>query len=70
MKNKLKELRIGANLTLDHLSELSGISKSQLHDLEKQDGGCPRLYTAYAISRVLCEELNYIWPFNPSIDPK
>lgn len=64
MENILKKIRHKQGLSLEMLSEMCGVSKSQIHELEKQDSHCPKLITAYAISMALSETVLYIWP-NP-----
>ncbi len=48
---KLKELRISAGLSIRALSELSGVSKRTLEDIEAR-GDC-RISTAYAVCKAL-----------------
>lgn len=62
MKNNLKEFRKKATLTLQGLGDICGLSKAHLHDLEKDDGSCPKLSTAYAIAGVLGKTVYEIWP--------
>ncbi len=62
MKNHLKKLRKQAGLSLQGLGDMCGVSKAHLHDLEKQDGSCPKLSTAYAIGSVLDAYVTEIWP--------
>ena len=62
MKNNLKEVRKKIGLTLEDLANLCGVSKSQLHDLEQQDGAEPRITTAYSISAATGSSIHYLWP--------
>lgn len=48
---KLKELRMSAGLSIRALSELSGVSKRTLEDIEAR-GDC-RISTAYAVCKAL-----------------
>ena len=62
MKSKLKEFRKSANLSLQGLGDICGMSKAHLHDLEKESGSCPKLSTAYAIANVLGKTVYEVWP--------
>lgn len=62
MKNNLKQARQDAGLTLQSLGDACGLSKSHLHDLEKETGSAPKLPTAYAIACVLGKSVYDIWP--------
>lgn len=62
MKNNLKQARQDAGLTLQSLGDACGLSKSHLHDLEKETGSAPTLPTAYAIACVLGKSVYDIWP--------
>ena len=62
MKGNLKEFRIEAGLTLQGLGDMCGITKSHMHDLEKEDGSAPKITTAYAISKVLGKSVYDVWP--------
>ena len=62
MKNNLTKFRKAANLSLQGLSDICGVSKPHLHDLEKETGSCPKLSTAYGISSVLGKTVYEIWP--------
>lgn len=62
MQNNLKTFRQEAGLTLQGLSDICGISKAHIHDLEKEAGSCPKLSTAYAISNVLGKTVYEVFP--------
>jgi|GEM_PF-3873256 len=62
MKSNLKRLRQDAGLTLQGLADMCGISKSHMHDLEKESGSAPKITTAYAIAKVLGRSVYEVWP--------
>ena len=62
MKNKLKEYRKCARLSLDALSTLCGISKNNIHDLEKQTAQSPKLVNAYLLANVFNVSVYELWP--------
>lgn len=62
MRNNLQEFRKNAKLSLQGLGDICGLSKSHVHELEKSEGPCPRLSTAYAIAAVLGKSVYEIWP--------
>ena len=62
MKNNLKRIRKSLKLTLDALSELSGVSKSYIFNLEDQNGACPSIKNAYLIAASLGQSVYEIWP--------
>ena len=62
MENNLKSFRKSAGLTLQGLSDICGVSKPHLHDLEKETGSCPKLSTAYGIAGVLGKTVYEVWP--------
>jgi len=61
MKNKLKECRKNAGLSLQKLGDMCQRSKAQLWQLEKSES-FPRLDTAYMIAKVLDKSVYDIWP--------
>ncbi len=61
MKNCLKKMRNDANLSLQGLADICGVSKPHIHQLEKEDGSSPTLKTAYAIANVLGKSVYLIW---------
>ena len=62
MKSNLQKIRKEAKLTLQGLGDICGVTKSHLHDLEKETGSSPKISTAYAISNVLGKTVYEIWP--------
>ena len=62
MKSKLKQFRTDSGYTLQSIGDMCGITKSHMHDLEKETGSCPKLSTAYAIAKVLDKTVYEIWP--------
>lgn len=62
MKNKLKEFRKAAGLSLKGLGCHCGISAPHVYELEKESGPCPKLSTAYSIAAVLGKTVYEIWP--------
>lgn len=62
MNSNLKQFRRDAGLTLQGLGDMCGLSKSHLHDLEKEAGSQPKITTAYAIACVLGKSVYDIWP--------
>ena len=62
MKSNLKQFRTEAGYTLQTIGDMCGISKSHMHDLEKESGSSPKLTTAYAIAKVLDKSVYEIWP--------
>lgn len=62
MKSNLKQFRNDAGYTLQALCDMCGVSKTHLHDLEKESGSCPTLKTAYALAKVLDKTVYEIWP--------
>ena len=61
MRSNLKLFRTDAGYTLQALSDMCGVTKSHLHDLEKESGSCPTLKTAYSIACVLDKTVYEIW---------
>jgi len=61
--NNLKMLRENNAYSLQDLAELCGVSKPQLHVLEKPDAN-PTLLTAYKIASVFDVRVTDIWPNN------
>lgn len=62
MKSNLKQARLDAGLTLQGLGDACRLSKSHIHDLEKETGSAPTLPTAYVIACVLGKSVYDIWP--------
>jgi len=58
--NNLKRFRMNDKLSLQALADICGMSKSNLHNLEK--GSEPRIFTAYALSTALGVGVYSIWP--------
>ncbi len=56
---KLKEIRAERNLSVPQLSELSGVSRRTIQDIEKR-GDC-RMSTAYVLAEALGLTLNDLW---------
>lgn len=61
MKNNLKSLRGDAEMTLEHLAQCVGSSKSYIYELERGKSK-PTLPIAYAIAKVLCVSVYEVWP--------
>ena len=61
-KRRLKEFRTEAGYSLQYLGDMCGVTKSHLHELEKNGGSSPTLKTAYAIAKVLDKTVYEIWP--------
>jgi len=61
--NNLKMLRENHAYSLQDLAELCGVSKPQLHVLEKPEAN-PTLQTAYKIAAVFNVPVADIWPNN------
>lgn len=64
--NNLKMLRENMAYSLQDLAELCGVSKPQLHVLEKPDAN-PTIQTAYKIASVFNVPVTDIWPNNYKI---
>jgi len=62
MINNLKQARKDANLSLQALGDMCGISKSHMHELEKDAGSTPTLTTVYSIAKALNKSVYDIWP--------
>jgi len=62
MKSNLKKFRKENGLSLQALGDMCGMSKSHIHDLEKEEGSTPKLSNAYAISKVLGKNVYDVWP--------
>ena len=60
LKNRLRECRRAAGLTLYQLAELSGIPVSTIGDIEQ--GAEPRVLTALLLARSLNATVEYLWP--------
>lgn len=60
MKSNLKQIRKEAGLTLQQLADITGVSKSRLHGLER-DTQNPSLETACIIARSLDNDVFSIW---------
>ena len=61
MMNNLKELRAKAGLSLQALGDTCGMSKAQMHLLEK-DTANPTIKNAYAIAKLFDVSVYDIWP--------
>jgi len=61
MKNNLKKYRLRHGHTLKELSDICGVGKTSLHDLEKQDGAVPKISTAYKICKAFNCSVYAIW---------
>ena len=60
MKNNLKQLREAAGLTMQQLGNKSGVSPSQICELEKATGN-PTLKTSCSIAHALDTKVWCIW---------
>jgi len=59
VENNVKKYRQAAGLTLNQLSELSGIPVSTLNDIER--GAEPRVVTALQLARALNTSVEKLW---------
>ena len=59
LSQKLKDLRTQKKLTLDQLSEQSGLSKSYIWELENRESQRPSAEKLSALSRVLGVSIDY-----------
>ena len=59
LSQKLKELRTQKKLTLDQLSEQSGLSKSYIWELENRESQRPSAEQLDALARVLSVSIDY-----------
>ncbi len=62
LKNNILKLRKQKGLTLEALANLSGTSKSRIHDL--QYGENPKLETARKLAKGLGVSIDEIWPID------
>ena len=60
VKNRVKEFRCAARLTLVALAERSGVPVSTINDIEH--GAEPRVVTAIYIARALKVSVERLWP--------
>lgn len=60
VKNRVKEYRQAARLTLTELSEKSGVPVSTINDIEH--GAEPRVITAISIAKALKVTVERLWP--------
>jgi len=67
MKNNLKHFRKLNKLTLQKLADMSDVSKTHIHDLEKNKSSNPTLTVAYKICGVLNLNIEDIWTNNIKI---
>lgn len=59
MKNNVRKYRKAAGLTLNQLSNISGIPVSTLSDIER--GAEPRMITALRIAKALRARVDQLW---------
>lgn len=60
VRNRVKEFRRAAGLTLAELAERSGVPVSTINDVEH--GAEPRVVTAIYIARALKVSVERLWP--------
>lgn len=60
VRNRVKEFRRAARLTLAELAERSGVPVSTINDIEH--GAEPRVVTAIYIARALKVSVERLWP--------
>lgn len=58
----IKEIRLKKKLSLNKLSELSGISKSNIAKIERGEIE-PKISTAFAIAKALAVDINEIFKY-------
>lgn len=60
VKNRVKEYRLAAKLTLTQLAERSGVPVSTINDIEH--GAEPRVVTAVLLAKALRVRVELLWP--------
>lgn len=67
MKNRIKVLRAGRDMTQEQLAELAGVTRNTIISIEK-DRYCPSLKLGYRIAAVFGTGIDEVFTYEPDRD--